>query len=151
MITIYVDADGCPVKNEIYRVASRYGIRVILVANARMRIPYPEYTQLVLVNDDFDAADDYIVNTAISNDIVVSADIPLASRCLKKGVRVLGPRGRVFDEASIGDALAMREILSHQRDLGLIGGGPAPIDGKDRSRFLQSLDTMIQALLKQAR
>ena len=102
--------------------------------------------KLVVVSDQFDAADDWIVEYIIKNDIVVSGDIPLASRCLKKGARVLGPNGRVFTDDSIGDALATRDLMSHLRDIGAITGGPAPFEKRDRSRFLQSLDGIIQTI-----
>ena len=102
--------------------------------------------ELVVVNDQFDAADDWIAAHAGENDIVISGDIPLASRCLEKGARVLGPKGHVFTEQSIGSALSNRELMSHLRDLGIRTGGPAPLDKRDRSRFLQSLDAIIQAL-----
>ena len=146
MLDIYVDADGCPVKQEIYRVAGRYGLTTILVANAWMRVPQTESVKLVLVKDQFDAADDWIVEHVTANDIVVSADIVLASRCLQKAARVVDPRGRVFTENSIGEAVAVRNIMSHLRDLGTVTGGPAPLQQRDRSRFLQRLDDLIQAI-----
>lgn len=148
MSNILVDADGCPVKQEIYRVAQRYGLKVTLVANSPMQIPQTDWIELVVVSDRFDAADDWIVERVIKNDIVISGDIPLASRCLKKGARVIAPKGRVFTENSIGDALATRDILSHLRDSGIMTGGPAPFDKRDRSRFLQSLDGVIQTIRK---
>lgn len=146
MLDIYVDADGCPVKQEIYRVAGRYGLTTILVANAWMRVPQTDSVRLVLVKDQFDAADDWIVEHVTENDIVVSADIVLASRCLQKAARVVDPRGRLFTENSIGEAVAVREIMSHLRDLGTVTGGPAPFQPRDRSRFLQRLDEIIQAI-----
>ncbi len=142
---ILVDADGCPVKQEIYRVAERYGLEVTLVANSWMRIPQADWLVLIVVDDQFDAADDWIVDRAGENDVVVTGDIPLASRCLKKGARVLGPKGRAFTEASIGDALASRELLSHLRASGIVAGGPAPFEKRDRSRFLRCLDEMVHA------
>ena len=143
MSEIYVDADGCPVKDEVYRVAERYGLKVTLAANSWMRTPEADWIELVLVDDNIDAADDWIAEHAGESDIVITADIPLASRCLKNGARVLGPKGRVFTEASIGDALATREIKSQLRDQGTMTGGPAPFGKKDRSRFLQSLDAAV--------
>jgi hypothetical protein len=137
---ILVDADSCQVKQEVYRVAKRYGLRVTLVANSQMHIPSEGWLKLVVVSDQFDAADDWIVEHITKN------DIPLASRCLKKGARVLGPNGRVFTDDSIGDALATRDLMSHLRDIGTITGGPAPFEKRDRSRFLQSLDGIIQAI-----
>jgi len=143
---ILVDADSCQVKQEVYRVAKRYGLRVTLVANSQMHIPSEGWLKLVVVSDQFDAADDWIVEYITKNDIVISGDIPLASRCLKKGARVLGPNGRVFTDDSIGDALATRDLMSHLRDIGIMTGGPAPFEKRDRSRFLQSLDGIIQAI-----
>jgi len=141
---ILVDADACPVKQEVYRVAKRYGIKVTLVANSQMHIPSKDWIELVVVSDQLDAADDWIVEYITKNDIVISEDIPLVSRCLKKGARVLGPRGHAFTEDSIGDALATRDLMSHLRDIGIITGGPNPFKKRDRSRFLQSLDGIIQ-------
>ena len=146
MSEILVDADSCQVKEEVYRVAKRYGLRVILVANSQMHIPSEGWLELVVVSNQFDAADDWIVEYITKNDIVISGDIPLASRCLKKGARVLGPNGRVFTEDSIGDALATRDLMSHLRDIGIMTGGPAPFEKRDRSQFLQSLDGIIQAI-----
>jgi uncharacterized protein YaiI (UPF0178 family) len=143
---ILVDADACPVKPEIYRVAKRYGLRVTLVSNSRMRIPHEDWLTLVVVDGQYDAADDWLVEHVIENDIVISGDIPLASRCLAKGAVVLDLRGGVFTEDNIGEALAGRELLSHLRDLGTITGGPAPLEKRDRSRFLQRLDAAIQAI-----
>ena len=143
---IFVDADGCPVKQEVYRVAKRYGLKVILVSNSRMRTPHEDWLEAVVVDGHFNAADDWIAEHASENDIVITGDIPLASRCLEKGARVLAPKGRVFTRDSIGEALASRELLSHLRDLGALTGGPAPFEKRDRSRFLQRLDEMIQAV-----
>jgi hypothetical protein len=145
---IFVDADGCPVKQEIYRVATRYGLKVTLVSNARMRTPQEDWLKLVVVDGQFDAADDWIVEHVRPQDIVISGDIPLASRCLEKGALVLGPTGRVFTEENIGDALASRELLSRLRELGTMTGGPASFEKRDRSRFLQRLDEMVRAALR---
>ena len=144
LLEILIDADSCPVKQEVYRVARRYGLKVTVVANSQMHIPGEDWLKLVVVGDQFDAADDWIVENITKNDIVISGDIPLASRCLKKGARVLGPKGRVFTDESIGNALATRNLMSHLRDIGITTGGPAPIEKRDRSRFLQSLDGIIQ-------
>ena len=144
-MTLYVDADGCPVKNEVYRVARRYRLKVYLVSNSRMRIPQEDLFELVIVNEQFNAADDWIVARVRDNDIVVSSDIPLAAQCLEKGARVLDPKGRVFTKESIGDALANRELMAYLRDMGNITVGPAPFEKRDRSRFLQRLDDVIQA------
>ncbi len=146
LLDIYIDADACPVKQEVYRVAARYGLHVTVVANTPMRVPDSDVVELVVVDDQFNAADDWIVEQVTTNDIVVSADIPLAARCLEKGARVLDPRGGVFTEDSIGEALASRELLSQLRDMGTITGGPAPFEKRDRSRFLQQLDQIIQAV-----
>lgn len=146
MSEILVDADACPVKEEVYRVARRYGLKVVLVANSQMPVPGEDWLEMVVVNSQVDAADDWIADHAVRNDIVISGDIPLASRCLKKGARVLGPNGRVFTENSIGDALATRDLMYHLRDIGIMSGGPPPFNKKDRSRFLQSLDGIIQAI-----
>ena len=145
MTTILVDADGCPVKDEVYRVARRYGVEVRVVANTHMRTPDEAWLVLVVVDDGFDAADDWIVEHATPGDIVVTADIPLASRCLKAGAEVLGPSGRPFSDDNIGDAMASRELLSQLREQGAMTGGPPPMDRRARSRFLEKLDQMIQA------
>ena len=146
MLDIYIDADACPVKQEVYRVATRYGLHVTVVANTPMRVPDSDGVELVVVDDQFDAADDWIVEQVTTNDIVISADIPLAARCLEKGARVLDPPGSVFTEDSIGEALAGRELLSQLREMGTISGGPAPFEKRDRSRFLQQLDQTIQTV-----
>jgi uncharacterized protein YaiI (UPF0178 family) len=146
VIAIYVDADACPVKEEVYRVASRTGVRVVVVANQWMRTPSESWLELVTVDGGLDAADDWIAERADADSIVVTADIPLAARCLEKGARVLGTRGREFTEDSIGDALATRELLSQLRDLGEVAGGPAPFGKKDRSNFLHKLDELIREL-----
>ena len=147
-MTLYVDADGCPVKNEVYRVARRHRLKVCLVSNSRMRIPQEDLFELVIVNEQFNAADDWIAARVRDNDIVVTSDIPLAARCLEKGARVLDPKGRVFTEGSIGDALANRELMVYLRDMGNITAGPAPFEKRDRSRFLQRLDDVIRAAVR---
>lgn len=146
MLQIFVDADGCPVKDESYRVARRHGLGAVVVSNARIRIPEEDGFTLVVVGDRFDAADDWIVEHAAGGDIVISADIPLASRCLRKGAIVLDQRGGAFTEDNIGEALAKRELLSHLRDLGTTTGGPPPFSARDRSRFLHRLDETIRAV-----
>jgi uncharacterized protein len=146
LIKIYVDADACPVKNEVYRVAKRYGLKVYLVSNSEMRIPPEELFELVVVNDNFNAADNWIVTQIHDNDIAVSDDIPLASLCLGKGARVLNYKGRVLTRESIGDALAHRALMAYLREMGQITGGPAPYEKRDRSRFLQHLDGLIHAI-----
>ncbi len=150
MINIYVDADSTPVKNEVIRVARRYGLKVYFVSNRAVKAPGYKRLEMILVDEDLDAADNWIVDHVTEYDVVVSADIPLVSRCIKKGARVVDPRGRVFTEASIGDALASRDIRTFLRDIGNrdeVSRAPA-YDKKDRSRFLQRLDDQIQAILR---
>lgn len=146
MLHIFVDADACPVKNEVYRVASRYRLEVTLVANSWMRVPNEPWLCLEVVGDQFDAADDWIVAHVHAQDIVVTSDIPLASRCLKQGAHVLGPAGKPFTEDTIGEAVAIRGLLSDLREAGEIIGGPPPQTKRDRSLFLQQLDQMIQSI-----
>jgi uncharacterized protein YaiI (UPF0178 family) len=148
VIQIYIDADACPVKEEVFRVAKRHGLKVHVVANGRLGIPRDPLFELVVVSGRFDAADDWIVERVTPWDITVTSDIPLADRCLKKGSRVLDPKGRVFTEDAIGDALASREISAFLRDMGEMGGGPKPYTAQDRSRFLNVFENQIQALLK---
>ena len=142
-----VDADAAPVKQEVFRVALRYGIKVILVANSPINIQQEDWLESVVVSGQFDAADDWIVDHVQKNDIVVTGDIPLASRCLKKNARVLDHRGRIITENSVCDMLATRDLMAHLRDIGVNTGGPKIFEKKDRSRFLQSPDTIIQAIL----
>lgn len=151
MIQIYVDADACPVKDEVYRVAERHGLDVHVVSNARLSLPRSPRLHAVVVGGHFDAADDWIAERASATDIVVTSDIPLAARGLKKGARVLDPKGRVFTEDAIGDALASRELSAFLRDMGEVTGGPKPYTPKDRSRFLGALENLVQALLKAER
>jgi uncharacterized protein YaiI (UPF0178 family) len=146
MLQIFVDADGCPVKDEVYRVARRHDLTATVVANARMRIPEEDRFTLVVVGDRLDAADDWIAEHAEKDDIVVSADIPLAARCIKKDAVVIDQRGGEFTEDNIGTALAGRELSSHLRDLGNITGGPRPFSDRDRSRFLHRLDEAIRSI-----
>ncbi len=146
MLHIFVDADACPVKKEVFRVAGRYRLDVTLVANSRMRVPNEEWIALEVVGEAPDAADDWIVEHVGPHDIVVTADVPLASRCLKEGARVVGQTGRSFTEDNIGDALATRDLLSDLRSAGEITGGPPPLQKRDRSRFLQQLDEVIQSV-----
>jgi uncharacterized protein len=146
VLEIFIDADACPVKQEVYRVAQRYGLHVTVVANSRIGIPHKDWSELVVVEGQFDAVDDWIVEHVVANDIVVSGDIPLAARCLEKGARVLGPRGEAFTEDSIGEALASRALMAHLRELGTMMGGPPSFENRDRSRFLQRLDETIQLI-----
>lgn len=146
MLHIFVDADSCPVKREVYRVASRYRLDVTLVANSWMRIPNERWLALEIVADQFDAADDWIVQHVQPQDIAVTADIPLASRCVKEGACVIGPTGKIYTENNIGQAVASRDLLSELCLAGEITGGPPPLKKRDRSRFLQKLDDVIQSI-----
>ena len=145
MIRIYIDADACPVKEETYRVAKRYGLEVIVVANTWMRTPLASHISLRVVKDGLDAADDWIVEHVVPHDIVITADIPLAQRCLENGAAALGPKGKSFTEENIGDAVATRDLLAELRSAGTQTGGPSPLRKQDRSRFLQELDKVIRA------
>lgn len=152
MITIFVDADACPVKDEIYRVAKRLGLKVFVVSNGRLSVPRDPMIELVVVaKGALDAADDWIAERSDGGSVVVTQDILLAARCLAKGAKALDPRGRVFTDEGIGDALATRELMAQLRDMGEVSGGPAPFSDKDRSRFLQNLDTVVQKLIKASR
>lgn len=146
MLHIYVDADGCPVKDEVYRVAKRHGLHASVVTNTHIWVPITEWLALVVVEGRFDAADDWIVEHAAADDIVVTADIPLASRCLASGAVVLDQRGGSFTEENIGSALANREMMSQLRDMGTLTRGPAPFEPRDRSRFLHRLDEVIREI-----
>jgi len=143
---IFVDADACPVKQEVYRVARRYGLGVTLVANSWMRVPEEPWLALELVAEGLDAADDWIVERVRPGDVVITADIPLASRCLKAGARVIGPTGKPFTDGNIGQAVATRDLLAGMRGAGEMTGGPPPVTKRDRSRFLQQLDELIQSI-----
>lgn len=145
---LYVDADACPVKPEVFRVAQRHALHVTLVAGSYMRIPDDSRIRLEVVTQGFDAADDWIAEHVQANDVLVTADIPLAGRALAKGARVIGTTGRPFTEDNIGDALATRALLSDLRGAGEQTRGPAPFDPRDRSRFLQALENAVQASLR---
>ncbi|WP_068312871.1 YaiI/YqxD family protein [Polycladidibacter hongkongensis] len=145
---IYIDADACPVKDEVYRVAERYGLKTYLVANSFMRVPRDQDVQFVKVEGGPDKADDYIAEQAQAGDVVVTQDIPLADRCLKNGAKVLSPKGKEFDSNSIGMALATRNLKEDLRSFGEMTGGPKPFSAKDRSDFLQALDRVLVALLR---
>jgi len=148
---IYLDADACPVKQEVYRVARRYVIKVYVVANAPLRVPSEDLIELVVVRGGFDAADNWIVAAIGEGDIAITADIPLADRCLRRGARVLGPKGLEFTEDAIGNALATRALLDMLRQAGDFGGGPAPFTKSDRSRFLAKLDETVHAIRRDLR
>ena len=149
--TILVDADACPVKQEIYKVAFRTKTPVILVSNAYLRIPDSPLITQVVVSDGFDAADDHIVDVAAPGAIVITADILLADRAIKKGAIVLSPKGTELDENSIGGAVATRAIMSDLRAGGDQIGGPKPFEARDRSRFLSALDVAITRARRQKR
>ena len=151
MLEVYIDADACPVKDEIYRVAERYGLKVWVVANGWMRVPDSPMIERVTVTEGLDVADDWIVTHAGLGDVVVTSDIPLADRCVKKGARVLAPNGRPFTPELIGNDLATRNLLTELRDTGQIRGGGRPFGKQDRSRFLGALDNMIQAIRRTGR
>jgi len=150
LIRIYVDADACPVREEVYRVAGRLGVDVVVVSNGSrpIRPPGLPYVRMVIVGEGFDAADDWIADHIAGGDVCVTADIPLASRVLAKGGRVVPPTGRPFTEANIGNALAGRELARHLRELGTGGSGPPPFAKADRSRFLSALDAAVRASLR---
>ena len=149
MIEIFVDGDACPVKDEVYAVATRLGVPVALVANSRMHVPHGFGVEMIVVDEGPDAADDWIAAHARTGDVVVTADIPLAARCLERGARVLGNDGRPFTEDSIGGALATRELKSHLRESGIASGGPRPLSNKERSRFSSKLDELVQRGLRE--
>jgi uncharacterized protein YaiI (UPF0178 family) len=151
VIEIFVDGDACPVKDETYVVSTRYGVPVALVANSRIGVPDGFGVEMVVVSAGPDAADDWIAEHVRPGDVVVTADIPLAARCLERGARVLGTSGRVFSEDSIGGQLATRDLKANLREAGIVSGGPPPISGKDRSRFLSKLDELVQRSLREAR
>ena len=146
---IYVDADACPVKEQIYRAAARYGMPVTIVANGYMRVP-PEAT-LARVGDDPDAADDWIAERAGPGDVVLTADLPLAARALDAGALCLDFRGGEFSADMIGDALAARDLHRYLRDLGELSGGPSAFSPRDRSRFASKLDAVLGRLARGAR
>ena len=150
MTEIYIDADACPVREEVFRVAGRLGVGVFVVSNGSRPIRPPDlaYVRMVMVGDAADAADDWIAEAIGAADVCVTADIPLAARCLAKGARVVPPNCRTFTSANIGNALAGREIARHLRELGATGKGPAPFARADRSRFLGALDNAVQAALR---
>jgi uncharacterized protein len=145
-ISIYVDADACPVKAEVYRVAARHGLKVYVVANSSMMVPQDPLIERVVVSSGFDAADDWIAERVGRGDIVITADIPLASRCVKAGADVIGPTGKPFSEASIGMALATRNLMEELRAMGEVSGGPKAFSKADRSSFLSALDLAIVRL-----
>ena len=146
MIAILIDADACPVKEEAYRVARRYGVPVKLVSNAWLNVPREPLIERIVVDSGFDAADDWIALHADAMSIVVTTDILLADRCVKKGATVIAPTGKPFDAASIGNAVAQRALMADLRAMGEVSGGPAPFAKADRSRFLSALDVAVNRL-----
>jgi len=150
LTAIYIDADACPVRDEVYRVAERVGLSVFVVSNGSrpIRPSANPAIRMVIVAEGADAADDWIAERITAKDICVTADIPLASRCLKKDARALAPNGRLWTADNIGNALAGREIGRYLRETGVNTGGPAPFSKADRSRFLNALDALVQAALR---
>jgi uncharacterized protein len=153
VITLYIDADTCPVKNEIYRVAERHAlkgtaIKVLVVTNSPIAVPRDEMIERVVVGAGMDEADNWIAERTREGDIVITADVPLASRGVKAGATVIAPNGRVFTEASIGETLATRNLMDALRSAGEITGGPKPFSPRDRSEFLSALDRAIVRLVR---
>jgi len=144
-MTIYVDADACPVKDEVLRVAERHGINVFLVSNGGIRPPANPLARLIIVPPDQDAADNWIADHITVGDIAVTNDIPLAAQCIEKNANAIRPNGEPFTEAAIGLNLANRELMVGLRETGTISGGPLPFSKRDRSRFLSAFETMVQA------
>ena len=146
-ITLFIDADACPVKDEVYRVAQRYGLQVYVVANAYIQVPVHPKIARVVVEAGPDIADDWIAERVAPGDVAITSDIPLAERVLKAGAAAIAPNGRPFTVDSIGSAIAQRAIMEQIRSTGAITGGPKPFDRNDRSRFLQTLDeTIVRAM-----
>ncbi len=143
MTEIFIDGDACPVKDEVYAVAARIGLAVVVVANQRINVPRDLGVEMIVVEDGPDAADDWIAEEIRANDVVITADIPLAARCLEVGAFALGTNGREFTQESIGSALATREIKASIREAGVMTGGPAPMTARDRSRFSNILDQIV--------
>jgi uncharacterized protein YaiI (UPF0178 family) len=148
-IRIFVDADACPVKNEVYRVAERYDLKVFVVANSYMNVPRSDMVERIIVTQGPDVADDWIVERAGEYDIVITADIPLAGRSVKKGATVLSPTGKPFDDDSIGMALATRDLMTDLRSAGAVTRGPPPLTRQDISRFLSALDLAVTRLKRE--
>ena len=151
MTDIYVDADGCPVKEAVYRIARAKGITAYVVCNSLMNMPASEIIHRVVVGNTPEAADDWIAEHAGAGDIVITTDIPLADRCVKRGARVLDPKGGEFTEDSIGSAVAMRDLMRDLRSMDMTRGGPAPFTDRDRSRFVSRLHEVIQAVARAPR
>jgi uncharacterized protein YaiI (UPF0178 family) len=148
MTEIFVDGDACPVKDEVYAVAARIGLAVIVVANQRINVPRDLGVEMIVVEEGPDAADDWIAEEIRAGDVVITADIPLAARCLEVGAFALGTNGREFTPDSIGGALATREIKASIRESGVVTGGPPPLSARDRSRFSNELDRIVQRAIR---
>jgi hypothetical protein len=148
MTEIFIDGDACPVKDEVYAVAARIGLAVVVVANQRIHVPADLGVEMVVVPEGPDAADDWIAEKIRAGDVVITADIPLAARCLEVGAFALGTNGREFTQDSIGSALATREIKASIRESGVVTGGPPPLTGRDRSRFSNVLDRVVHAAMR---
>jgi uncharacterized protein YaiI (UPF0178 family) len=148
-IRIFVDADACPVKDEIYKVAGRHGLPVTVVAGGFIRVPQDPLIERIAAGAGMDAADDWIAERANASSIVITADVPLASRCVKLGAAVIAPNGRAFSEDSIGMTLAVRNLMHDLRSSGEVTGGPAPFKPSDRSAFLSALDQTIRRIQRQ--
>lgn len=148
LLNLYIDADACPVKEDTFRVAKRYSLKVFVVSNAAKFLPKADWIEPVVVGAAFDAVDDWIESHAEKDDIVVTNDILLAARMLKKGARVVDPRGRIFTDENIGDAVASRELMYDLRQMGALDLGPKKMGKKHRSSYLSSLDELINAVLK---
>ena len=151
MTILYVDADACPVKDEVYRVADRYGLKVFVVSNTWINTPRASFIEQVVVDAGPDVADDWIAERAGPGDVVITADIPLADRCLKAGAQALKSNGQAFTADSIGSALAGRMVGEHLRSMGVATSGPPPFGPADRSKFLQALDQAVVRARKVAR
>ena len=150
-ITVFLDADACPVKDEAYKVAARYGLKTYVVSNAFMQIPQSRLIERVIVDAGPDVADDWIAERATTGDIVVTNDIPLAERALAAGAAAIAPNGRAFTKDSIGSAIAQRALMEQIRSTGEVTAGPRPFDRADRSRFLQAMDEAIGKELRRRR
>jgi uncharacterized protein len=142
-ITLYIDADACPVKDETYKVASRYGLRTVVVSNSYIQIPKSPLIERMIVDAGPDIADDWIAEQATAHDVVITNDIPLAGRVLTKQAYAIAPNGRAFTPDSIGAALSQRALMEHIRSTGEITGGPPSFSAANRSQFLQTLDQVV--------
>ncbi len=148
MTEIFIDGDACPVKDEVYAVSARIGLAVVVVANQRIHVPRDLGVEMIVVEEGPDAADDWIAEEIRANDVVITADIPLAARCLEVGAYALGTNGREFTLDSIGGALATREIKASIRESGVMTGGPPPMTARDRSRFSNELDRIVHRAVR---